>query len=266
MDVDAIPSTDSRRASCPMSGSLKPAKRARSPASASSFERPSVRYHHFLRRSEAIHVCSYQSFACQKRTAFGGDTSIAIPIARHPGFADDWVAQTGGLRIASPMLPKGQGPPTVALVEDSCTHVKSVLTQGGIATHDVAMVRFQCQKLSCTFHFPVQSDGDVAMSCSPPTRHGIDVLSEPRGFPSTSHTQNRSSASIPLVSQRLQPHLQIPSIQVQGATPSPTATPASMYGSSDAGHTSRKQRFTMGPRADCEKCRLGVKGHWMHVD
>ncbi|EED81710.1 predicted protein [Postia placenta Mad-698-R] len=187
MDVDAIPSTDSRRASCPMSGSLKPAKRARSPASASSFERPSVRYHHFLRRSEAIH----------KRTAFGGDTSIAIPIARHPGFADDWVAQTGGLRIASPMLPKGQGPPTVALVEDSCTHVKSVLTQGGIATHDVAM---------------------------------------------------------------------IPSIQVQGATPSPTATPASMYGSSDAGHTSRKQRFTMGPRADCEKCRLGVKGHWMHVD
>jgi hypothetical protein len=28
----------------------------------------------------------------------------------------------------------------------------------------------------------------------------------------------------------------------------------------------RKQRFTMGPRSDCEKCRLGVKGHWMHFD
>ncbi|KAJ3542817.1 hypothetical protein NM688_g5934 [Phlebia brevispora] len=28
----------------------------------------------------------------------------------------------------------------------------------------------------------------------------------------------------------------------------------------------RKQRFTMGPRADCEKCRLGVPGHWMHID
>jgi hypothetical protein len=26
----------------------------------------------------------------------------------------------------------------------------------------------------------------------------------------------------------------------------------------------RKQRFTMGPRTDCEKCRLGVKGHWVH--
>lgn len=28
----------------------------------------------------------------------------------------------------------------------------------------------------------------------------------------------------------------------------------------------RKQRFTMGPRADCLKCREGVKGHWMHFD
>lgn len=29
---------------------------------------------------------------------------------------------------------------------------------------------------------------------------------------------------------------------------------------------SKKPRLTMGPRADCEKCRLGVKGHWMHLD
>lgn len=28
----------------------------------------------------------------------------------------------------------------------------------------------------------------------------------------------------------------------------------------------QQQRFTMGPRADCEKCRLGVKGHWVHLD
>lgn len=29
---------------------------------------------------------------------------------------------------------------------------------------------------------------------------------------------------------------------------------------------SKKQRVTMGPRSDCEKCRLGMKGHWMHLD
>ena len=28
----------------------------------------------------------------------------------------------------------------------------------------------------------------------------------------------------------------------------------------------RKQRCTMGPRADCLKCRMGVKGHWMHFE
>ncbi|KAF4576453.1 hypothetical protein AB1N83_000384 [Pleurotus pulmonarius] len=26
-----------------------------------------------------------------------------------------------------------------------------------------------------------------------------------------------------------------------------------------------KPRMTMGPRAGCEKCQLGVKGHWMHL-
>ena len=28
----------------------------------------------------------------------------------------------------------------------------------------------------------------------------------------------------------------------------------------------RKQRFTMGPRLDCEKCRLGVPGHYSHLN
>ncbi|KAG6376527.1 hypothetical protein JVT61DRAFT_2521 [Boletus reticuloceps] len=29
---------------------------------------------------------------------------------------------------------------------------------------------------------------------------------------------------------------------------------------------SKKHRVTMGPRADCVKCRTGVRGHWMHFD
>ncbi len=29
---------------------------------------------------------------------------------------------------------------------------------------------------------------------------------------------------------------------------------------------SRRTRMTMGPRADCEKCRMKIPGHWMHVD
>ncbi|KAK7467058.1 hypothetical protein VKT23_004120 [Stygiomarasmius scandens] len=29
---------------------------------------------------------------------------------------------------------------------------------------------------------------------------------------------------------------------------------------------SRRHRFAMGPRADCQKCRMGVKGHAVHLD
>ncbi|KAJ7063165.1 hypothetical protein C8F01DRAFT_1131787 [Mycena amicta] len=66
----------------------------------------------------------------------------------------------------------------------------------------------------------------------------------------------------------------VPSINLQPATPqmissrtpihySPTAmhvSPTSAFGSPT------KRRFMMGPRASCEKCRLGVKGHWAHWD
>lgn len=44
---------------------------------------------------------------------------------------------------------------------------------------------------------------------------------------------------------------------------SPQATPML---SSPKLPTPKKQRFMMGPRADCEKCRLGVKGHFVHLE
>ncbi|KAI0317855.1 hypothetical protein OF83DRAFT_92710 [Amylostereum chailletii] len=49
------------------------------------------------------------------------------------------------------------------------------------------------------------------------------------------------------------------------ATPTPPLHTAA-YTSSPLQGPDRKPRVTMGPRADCEKCRLGVKGHWMHFD
>ena len=95
--------------------------------------------------------------------------------------------------------------------------------------------------------------------------------------------------------------LQIPSIQIQAATPSPvqmfpqqpfpdsmppastsdvftppeqisTATSSLLppqqqeYPATQIPSGSRKQRFTMGPRADCELCQRRVKGHYMHFD
>jgi len=113
-------------------------------------------------------------------------------------------------------------------------------------------------------------------------------------YPSRQEQQHQSllasttqHASCPVLFQALQ----LPSVDVQPEIPSdslvgngvqnveftqPTTRPSSptamsisqtsSWNANMISTTSRKQRFTMGPRADCEKCLLGVKGHWMHFD
>ena len=46
----------------------------------------------------------------------------------------------------------------------------------------------------------------------------------------------------------------------------PTGNKSCILPSPSSGPAGRKQRFTMGPRVDCVKCRMGVKGHWVHLD
>ncbi|KAI0736668.1 hypothetical protein C8Q72DRAFT_801061 [Fomitopsis betulina] len=83
-------------------------------------------------------------------------------------------------------------------------------------------------------------DEDVAMTSSPPRpRVGIDAHSEP---------------SMPLQEPTL-----------IGPVP-PSAPDASITSPNPQQSAPRRQKFTMGPRSDCEKCRLGVKGHWAHYD
>ncbi|CDO74880.1 hypothetical protein BN946_scf185004.g30 [Trametes cinnabarina] len=62
------------------------------------------------------------------------------------------------------------------------------------------------------------------------------------------------------------------------ASPTSAASPASDVSSQQsrqqeqeqmstgAAAAAKRQRFTMGPRADCELCRQRVKGHYMHFD
>lgn len=68
------------------------------------------------------------------------------------------------------------------------------------------------------------------------------------------------------------PYVPLPS---HGLPCAPEGTPALLVPHSHPGDPSnttqatgppRKQRFTMGPRADCEMCRMRVKGHYMHFD
>ena len=55
------------------------------------------------------------------------------------------------------------------------------------------------------------------------------------------------------------------------STPTHALQPNNLRSTTDEGPPSSqgstlKKRFTMGPRTDCDKCRLGVKGHYMHFD
>ncbi|KZT74130.1 hypothetical protein DAEQUDRAFT_721010 [Daedalea quercina L-15889] len=87
-------------------------------------------------------------------------------------------------------------------------------------------------------------DEDIPMTCSPPRpRLGIDAHSEPTMPPSHSTLQSEGRPST---------FTTPPDVPMTASQPHQPAV--------------RKQKFTMGPRADCEKCRLGVKGHWMHLD
>lgn len=45
-----------------------------------------------------------------------------------------------------------------------------------------------------------------------------------------------------------------------------TATDSAAIINNDKKSKQRKLKFSMGPRADCPKCKLGVKGHYTHFD
>jgi len=49
------------------------------------------------------------------------------------------------------------------------------------------------------------------------------------------------------------------------STSSPPPLKLNVFGTAVSSSV-RKQKFSMGPRGDCEKCRKGLKGHWVHVD
>ncbi|KAH9930907.1 uncharacterized protein B0H18DRAFT_1116613 [Fomitopsis serialis] len=155
-----------------------------------------------------------------------GGACIAIPAARSRGGSEDWVVQTRGLSIDGPL----------AAHPARLGEVREVVAPGAEAGREGG------QMMDATM-----ADEDVAMACSPPRpRLGIDAHSEP--------------AVLPLVDSAL---------QGQGLPAASAASPDVRMAASqshEASMPSRRQRFTMGPRADCEKCRLGVKGHWMHFD
>ncbi|KZS98995.1 hypothetical protein SISNIDRAFT_6945 [Sistotremastrum niveocremeum HHB9708] len=132
---------------------------------------------------------------------------------------------------------------------------------------------------------------------SPPPSHRLtrqrSHLQEPNPLPPNNFTSIRhenSTLAVPTLHLQtdhlMPPHpntLRAPHLNIIPATPSPvTPHPGSAFTmaspmsiSSPSGSwsaqsplspNSKKPRVTMGPRADCPKCKMGTPGHWMHYN
>ncbi|KIK95249.1 hypothetical protein PAXRUDRAFT_827208 [Paxillus rubicundulus Ve08.2h10] len=207
---------------------------------------------------------------------------------------DDWVRQARELTIGSPL---GVGFPPVMDVGGTQSRVDEHMA----VDHEDALR--PCIQLSMSRHLQSSRSHlpSIHITTTPssiyapqPSPAPFSVLTEP---PSSS-TASSPSSSLPVTGAHP------PDIFLFPATPSDTSSHQRQFGSSEFEHTNvdiqtynhsqdqihtrgriegsscpgkttdapsssntnKKHRVTMGPRADCIKCRMGIKGHWMHFD
>ncbi|KAJ7172622.1 hypothetical protein C8R46DRAFT_1086633 [Mycena filopes] len=213
------------------------AKRARSPDSPS--ERPTKRLSlaigHPLSSENAFHH------------HFGARSSANT--SRHS--SEDWVQQAGGLSIDSPLFPSTtltvSEPPPVAdegMLVDADEDLSALSRRPYLpplrTQTDAFMqhgIHAQRQRPSDSSYHKETTTGSLflpAINILPATP---DLLSRTR--PSTPVQYDRDNSSAMSIS--------------------PTTSYA-VLGSP----ASKRQRFMMGPKLDCDKCRAGVKGHSVH--
>jgi len=234
-------------------------KRARSPDT-SPTNRP------LKRLSLAVH--GHLTSAVDPQTKLPSSQCDSSNSSRHP--SEDWVQQAGGLTIDSPQ--PGDGP---FLFPNTCAITRDVEEDEHI-TIDADEDMDESSR---------RTSGSLSLTSTPFLQQ---TSSNPSGYPP--HREKHQSLSDPTTQYPAPPQstLQFPSINTtasdsplgsniqnaESAHPttrpsSPTdmaISPNSSWNANTISANSRKQRFTMGPRADCEKCLLGVKGHWMHFD
>ncbi|TFK72186.1 hypothetical protein BDN72DRAFT_372353 [Pluteus cervinus] len=189
--------------------------------------------------------------------------SLGLPVAhlptgvatttssRHP--SEDWVAQTGGLSIDSPVFP-GYSLLTPTLEGDN---------RGLNVIEDEDMnMDAESDFLQPHGRGLLQSTSslsqNVVAGASDPTSSNGGQQTQPQLIHPTPHLSTMDSTDLLQHFGGLRhPETRPSSPNEMAISPTP-----SMYISGRW----KKPKFSMGPRADCEKCRLGVKGHWVHLD
>lgn len=170
--------------------------------------------------------------------------------SRYP--SEDWVQQAGGLTINSPIFPltANHSPLQVPDVEMSVDHDESGVSLPQTSSNSSHSLVSQHQHTDIGTQLLNILDPHYSGKIQPV----FDVVSPtPFTVPST---KNESEEQLP---------------SIQPSTPIDSSSNAMMLCSpatafSQITSPSIKRRVFFGPRIGCEKCRLGVKGHFIHPE
>ncbi|KAI0328124.1 hypothetical protein GY45DRAFT_1372676 [Cubamyces sp. BRFM 1775] len=275
MEVDMQP--------IPLRATRSSTKRARSPSSPGQYDRPSKRV------SSSGHDTSVPISFPHFQTTPASHGLPNIPVARLRNMSQDWVSQTQSMRLESPASEQGgfSTPPPVTTVDDGGQiRVDEVMADEPMLGDEMSI---SPQRLSHSSSAPGAPSPSPSQYLHPP-----DIQ-----YPSakaTLHPQNPNRLQIPAIQIQAATPSPVQMYDAQPRLDSPALTPsssmsetvpgfayedASMLSPSSASSpttelraqhhmsaaaTAKRQRFTMGPRADCELCRQRVKGHYMHFD
>ncbi|KAI0086607.1 hypothetical protein BDY19DRAFT_995626 [Irpex rosettiformis] len=184
-------------------------------------------------------------------------SGLPSPVATPPPLAtrqpsEDWVSRTKGLRIdrdhVSPVIEEEFGLAAVSGRQESCSDDMTMddepMSGSWSPSGSTPPVRVLSQPSPIR---PQPNLNNQDINKPRPSHITIPPMS---GFPEQSFSAPYNSDPAPLT-PTTPPH------SMMAIHPENIALPLS---------PSKKLRFTMGPRLDCEKCRLRVPGHYSHFN
>lgn len=223
-------------------------KRTRSPPSPNPYERPSKR----------------QSMASAVAAAPFPQPVQPPPPMRDRQVSEDWVTRTRSLSIGKDNTDHEMR--LMPLVEMAAYGNQD---ENMIMDHDATMYFPQSPNRSPTALPPIPS-APAYPSFSSLSSHSLSSTLVPSSSSASSHHISPTPShffSPPAHDTHTSSAPHTPSLHDEAQAPDNGMHPPQTHDLSRPPlPPARKQRFTMGPRADCEKCRLGVPGHWMHFD
>ncbi|KAG6828216.1 hypothetical protein H0H93_015012, partial [Arthromyces matolae] len=173
-----------------------------------------------------------------------GDVTPQSPASSSRFPSEDWVHQADGLSIDSPVILKDDQDEEMNMDSDEPIPIKVQAKRPTLHPIQTSQTNMAHLSLFRQYHHHTPSSATSSSMHTPP---GPLV----HVFPPTPPIP--SSASIDVLPMQTRPSTPVndpSSISVMDlSSPEPSFT------------TPRKQRFTMGPRADCIKCQMNVKGH-----